>query len=204
MSAGKSQPVRTHPLICPDPVFIIGAPRSGTTILAHALGKHTHFWASDESEFLLDLYGGGRIEEAFDRACALEGDSWIRTEDVSRSEFLTFVSLGVNALFTSRSKGKRWIDHTNLYTQMADTLAEMFPQARFVHGLRDGRRAVHSTLHFKHRFESELPNRDVPPLPIRSWVAAGRIAPWAADFREACVVWSQYVEAATDFARRQP
>jgi hypothetical protein len=140
----------------------------------------------------MDLFGRGHADKAFGRAITLRGGSWVRRESVERTEFLAFLGIGMNALFTSRSRGRRWVDHTNLYTLMAETLAELFPGALFVHALRDGRRAVHSTLHFSNRFREEERATSIPQ---------GRIAPWAADFRDACKVWSQYVEAALEFCK---
>jgi hypothetical protein len=195
MSIEHLQANLLHPKVCPNPIFIIGAPRSGTTILAESLARHSQLWASEESEVLLDLFGRGLPDKAFARVCALKGGSWIRKQGVDKSEFLGFLGLGLNALFTSRSQGKRWIDHTNLYTLMVDVLADMFPGAFFLHALRDGRKAVHSTLHFVNRFSPQDRALKIP---------AGRIAPWAANFREACKIWSQYVETAMSFAARFP
>jgi hypothetical protein len=193
MSLEKLRQALASPLVCPNPIFILGAPRSGTTVLAESLATHSQLWASDESEILMDLFGRAHVDNAFDRVSTLRGGSWLRKEGVEKAELLGFLGLGMNALFTSRSRGKRWIDHTNLYTLMAETLAEMFPGALFLHALRDGRRAVHSTLHFANRFGEEERAAKIP---------CGRIAPWAADFREACKVWAQYVEAAISFASR--
>lgn len=48
--------------ICPDPVFVIGVPRSGTTIVAWALAQHTRFWTSEESQFMWDLFGDAHLK----------------------------------------------------------------------------------------------------------------------------------------------
>src|SRR5216683_6862267 len=184
-----------HPKVCPNPIFIIGAPRSGTTILAESLARHSQLWASDESEMLLDLFGRGLAEKAYTRLCALKGESWLRTQGVEKGEFLGFLGLGPNALFTSRSQGKRWIDHSNLHTLMVDLTADMFPGAFFLHVLRDGRRTVHSTLHFANRFTEAERASKFPP---------DRLAPWAADFRQACKIWSEYVDTGMSFAARFP
>src|SRR5262245_43980994 len=53
--------------ICTRPVFIVGSPRSGTTILAWSLAKHSHFWTSDESQILWDLFEGGRLGRNYGR-----------------------------------------------------------------------------------------------------------------------------------------
>src|SRR6185437_4692741 len=109
---------------------------------------------------------------------------------VEKSEFSTFVGLGINALFTSRSCGKRWIDQTPLYTLIADLLAEMFPDALFLHIIRDGRRVVHSMVHFANatgeKMKEELAQAD-------------RLPAWATNFKEACKVWSRFVQTSMRF-----
>ena len=41
--------------LCPDPIFVIGSPRSGTTALAQSLGRHPDLWVGKESYLLHDL-----------------------------------------------------------------------------------------------------------------------------------------------------
>ncbi|HEX4963504.1 MAG TPA: sulfotransferase [Thermoanaerobaculia bacterium] len=175
------------------PIFIIGSPRSGTSILARSLAAHSQLWTSGESYILFDLYGAGRVEAAFERARVLSRGSWFDDQKVTKSEFLRCLGLGVQALFDSRTGGRRWVDHTPHYVLMADTLAEMFPAARFVHILRDGRRVVHSMVHFGARLQREAPSGTEPFVP-----------PWAKDFTVACGTWTTYVEAAMDFCKRNP
>src|SRR4026208_856540 len=99
------------PRICPNPVFIIGSPRSGTSILAWSLAQHSQLWTSGEMHILFTMFGSQTFtqrlqqEQAFPRG-------WFQKEAVGKSEFLGFLGLGLNALFTSRSEGKRWIEQT--------------------------------------------------------------------------------------------
>jgi hypothetical protein len=178
------------PPICPNPVFVIGSPSSGTTVLATSLAKHSELWASDESDVLFFLFANGFVERSFDRAMELPGRRWLRREEVSREEFLAHLGLGINALITSRSGGRRWIDHTPRYALIVETLAEAFPGASFIHILRDGREVVHSMLNFA----------DAAPNP-----AVGRFlrrdVPWATDMRGACEEWRDHVEAAIAFCQ---
>ena len=69
---------------CPDPVFVFGAPRSGTTALARALGMHGDFYVGDETFFLWELYGQGRVEKVFEQWATRPSSSWLRREQVSR------------------------------------------------------------------------------------------------------------------------
>ena len=89
------------PQTCPNPVFVIGAPRSGTTVLARALNRHPDFWASDETLFMPALFGGGRVESEIERWTSRPRGSWLRRQNVSREEFLSYLGMGLNALFTN-------------------------------------------------------------------------------------------------------
>jgi hypothetical protein len=179
--------------VCPDPIFIIGSPRSGTTILARSLAQHSQLWTSTESDILFSLYGTGQAARAYQHTMARPWKSWLQAQQVGREEFLEYLGYGVNALFTGKSQGKRWIDHTNVYTLMADLLAEMFPGACFLHVLRDGRRVVHSMINF-----SQAPNV------VNVELTPEYTGPWMWDFREACKMWRRYVDASYKFCEAHP
>lgn len=169
--------------LCANPVFIIGSPRSGTTALANALGRHPQLWASKESYFVYELFGNGLAGRVWERNVARATPSWIREESVERDEFLGFLGLAVNALFSSRSGGRRWMDQTPLYTAMVDDLAVMLPGAQFVHIMRDGRAVVRSMGNFEGVFTEEQRAKLTDELPD-----------WVHDFRLACTTWSERVE----------
>lgn len=177
--------------LCRHPIFIIGSPRSGTTALATGLARHSDLWTSDESFFLHSLFGGGKVVDLHDRMYNRKAPSWMRTEEVGRTEFLGFLGLGVNALYSSRSGGRRWIDQTPLYTRMVFELAELFPTAQFLHIVRDGRKVVSSMSAFLNKF------RDRPE-------AVQYVPGWASDFREACETWRDWVSIAESFRARHP
>jgi len=177
-------------LICPEPVFVIGAPRSGTTVVARALAQHEDFWSGDESQVLVDLFGDGELGRNYERVSRPDG-SWLQKQDIARDEFLAYVGLGLNALFTNASQGKRWVDHTPSHALLTETLAEMFPGAFFLHVLRDGRRVVHSMIHFCQQTRWAQADGSV-------------LEPWMTDFRSACRVWRRYVKASVAFASTTP
>lgn len=180
---------------CPNPVFVIGAPRSGTTALARALVRHTAFYAGDETFFLCELFGDGRPEEAYRRWAGRPSSSWLRRERVSEEGFLAGLGLGINALLTTGSDGRRWVDHTPAHALMAGTLAAMFPGAAFLHILRDGREVVNSMTHL---------GRTLTEGRLQQMEQAEFLPDWARDFRRACETWRSHVRAATDFSRRHP
>jgi hypothetical protein len=185
LHSGKAR----HFEYCTAPVFIFGAHRSGTTALAHALAKHPDFWASEETFFLDDLFGHGRAESVHQNWVGRPSSSWLSAQSVSSVEFLEALGLGINALFTDRSGGSRWIDHTPHYVLCADTLAGMFPGARFIHVLRDGREVVHSMIHIAATLTPEERSR-----------MDGKFLPdWATNFRVACDAWKKLATAGMNF-----
>ena len=182
--------------ICRNPIFVIGSPRSGTTISAVALSQHPDFWVSDETFFMHALFGvDGRVEREIDRLTSRAGGSWLRREKVSREEFLSYLGVGLNALITSRSEGKRWIDHTPIHALMAEVLTSMFPGAFFIHILRDGRRVVHSMVHLFDKLPEEK---------RENMRARGQLPNWSTNFRNACATWRKMTGSALDFCQKYP
>ena len=118
--------------LCADPIFVIGSDRSGTTILVRSLSQHSVLWSSAETDYLFHLFGEGRASKAYRWAIKRPSGNWLKKENVSKPEFLEALGIGINCLFTSRSRGKRWMDHTPGYTMMVDILADMFPGAYFL------------------------------------------------------------------------
>jgi Sulfotransferase family len=179
--------------VCPNPIFIIGAERSGTTILALCLGQHSDLWYSCEGHFFPGFFEQSRLDSVYRRGKYRY--RWVQEEGVSREEFLEYMGLGVNALFTNRSGGRRWLEKTPQNTLMVGVLASMYPAAFFVHILRDGREVVNSMLHFLNEMDDEM--RD-------DRVMGGVPPKWAVDFRCACKTWSEYVEKAFEFGQECP
>ena len=172
---------------CPNPVFVIGSPRSGTSVLPWSLAHHWEFWTSGETEFIHAFFDQGN---AVYKALCGKSRTFIPSNGVSQLEFFSSLGLGINALISHYSGGRRWVDQSPGYTTMAWILADMFPGAQFIHVLRDGRSVVNSMLHFGDR-AADLPERQ--PL-----------QPWATDFDAAVKTWSHYVEFALDFCARNP
>jgi hypothetical protein len=193
MSIDHLTPYLDREGICPNPIFIIGSPRSGTTALGHALDKHPELWASKESYFLYDCFGNGRAGGTWQRHRERKNPSFLASSEVERAEFLGFLGLGANALYTSRAGGRRWVDPTPLNTVMVEDLADLFPGAQFLNLVRDGRAVVRSMGRFRDNLETKI-----GPIPD------GEMPPWTHDFRSACETWNSYATAGANFAAASP
>ena len=122
------------------PIFVVGAPRSGTSMLHWALVQHENLWGSAESDFLRPLVQG--IDSAYESGTNLGGYHWLNKENVSKAEFIRFIGQGIESLYCSRSGGLRWVDQTPQYVLNFSSLTAMFPRARFIHIVRDGRQVI--------------------------------------------------------------
>ena len=124
-------------------VFLIGAPRSGTTWLQQLLSLHPGIATAGEMHVFCE--GVGTLfdnHEGTDPYSGLSG--W-----VTRPELLTLVRALVDGLMvrlrdTSRPQATHVLDKTPNHTPYAARLAEVYPDAAFVHIIRDGRAAASS------------------------------------------------------------
>jgi hypothetical protein len=188
--------MKTDIQLCGHPIFIIGSPRSGSTILAYSLSQHDELWTSTESHFLPRLFGSpDHLEKVFRTVKNWPNGSWLAKENVEYDEFLAYLGLGLNALFSSRSGGKRWIEQTPHYVYMAELLVRLFPGASFIHVLRDGRKVVNSMTNY---------SASLAPASLTEFVKSHQLPKWATDFRDACREWRRSVDAAMSFGKNHP
>ena len=133
-----------------EPFFIVGCPRSGTTILRDLLRAHPNLTVALESHFVVRFYrayGDPRNEaEARRLATAILGTVWIRAWelDLQAEDFASCRSYReiLDRLFgawAQREHKPRWGDKTPDYLADMPTLLRIYPQAKFIHIYRDGR-----------------------------------------------------------------
>ena len=127
------------------PIFLIGLPRSGTTLLQSMLSSHSEIFSYSEGWFLLPLLysakPGGVSSEYFMGNAARVGleDQLSRTaapEDVFRASVKAFADTTYQAILANQGK-KYLLDKTPLYYLIVDELAKVFPDSRFVFLLRN-------------------------------------------------------------------
>jgi len=116
------------------PIFVVGCPRSGTTLLRLILDSHPSISAGPESRF---LWGIRAIEErnwATLAGFGLERAEW---HAQVRSLFEAF------HLRYAQHQGKvRWADKSPDYALMLDYLDVLYPAAQVVHIVRDPRDVI--------------------------------------------------------------
>ncbi len=122
----------------PDFVFIGGAGRSGTTLFRSMLSAHPRFWCGPELKLVSAI-------------CGLR-DQWLgnmgsdlREAGVTGQVLDDAVRAFISSLLRGTAQGERIAEKTPHNLLHMQSLGRMFPQARFIHVVRDGR-AVSASL----------------------------------------------------------
>jgi hypothetical protein len=139
-----------------SPFFLVGAQRSGTTMLRLMLNRHAAFAVPFESEFIpgfharLSDYGDLRrpedrrrmLDAIADTPFVQKGRLVPDKEAVLRRTGEGGYAELVDAVFSEyavRQGKRRWGDKTPGYVTRLDLLWQLFPGCRIVHLVRDGR-----------------------------------------------------------------
>jgi hypothetical protein len=157
------------------PIFVVGSPRSGTSILAWCLGHHPNIFPVPESNWMGDF--AANVAVAHQIGSARGGYSILSAMNICDDEFLAAFGQSINKLIlehrrdleinrvnskdpskvnlqwleaTSMAAGPkvRWVDGTPEYSFHICGLLKLFPEARFVHVFRDVDAVVRSMLNF--------------------------------------------------------
>ncbi|HED36483.1 MAG TPA: sulfotransferase [Gammaproteobacteria bacterium] len=138
------------------PFFVVGSDRSGTTMLMMMLDAHPNLGVSRESWFLIELMDalplhGSLNQQQVDMAYDIihQHPRWQRwnipdSELASHLKKLNNPDLAelvetVFQLDLGRSEKTRWGDKTPAYVREIKRIHSMFPQACFIHIIRDAR-----------------------------------------------------------------
>lgn len=142
------------------PLFVLGNPRSGTTMFRLMLTAHPGICIPPESPFVIQyFYKYGRTSDWSPASLCLIAKDVIGGADLERRweiEFDNFVEFARQShvkdyasfcrsvyLFYARAKGKTglvyWGDKNNSYRNYVHILRDLFPDAQFVHLVRDSR-----------------------------------------------------------------
>jgi hypothetical protein len=144
------------------PIFLVGCPRSGTTLLSVILHAHPRIAMPPETRFLLPMYrerlGFGDLTVAANRRRMAEritgkgtkfGDLGLDRNAVIEQIVAAPPTIGSAAGTVwrefARSRGKvRWGEKRPSYWRDTGLILRLFPDAQIIHLVRDGRACVAS------------------------------------------------------------
>ena len=157
-----------------NPIFIVGAARSGTTLLQYMLRSHPELsLPTGESHFFIpfyqrrnefgDLSDITRLRELVNELYQFNPDFFDEelhgiqfnvesiTQQLHKLEIKSIpeVFSGIFQINAEAEGKPRWGDKTPYYVLHLDTIVEMFPKALIVHLIRDGRDCALSMLERK-------------------------------------------------------
>lgn len=163
------------------PFFIIGSPRSGTTLLRLMLNNHQNMIVPPECGFAVWFYEkyhslgfSESVIDAFvqDVSTARKIETWNLDYAKLREYIITSgassYSQAVSTVYefyghSSKKKFNRWGDKNNFYLRHIKTLCALYPSAQFIHIIRDGRDIACS---YKALRKSKLVSKYAPDLPV--------------------------------------
>jgi hypothetical protein len=143
------------------PIFVVGSPRSGTSILTWCLGQHPNIFPVPESNWMGQF--AINVAISYEVGSARGDRSLLSGMDIGREEFFANFGRSINDLILSHRKDldrkrkmtrpsvepkTRWVNQTPEYSLHICGLRKLFPEALFVHILRDVTSVVRSMLNF--------------------------------------------------------
>ncbi|WP_028064678.1 sulfotransferase family protein [Solirubrobacter soli] len=140
-----------------EPIFVVGCPRSGTTLVGELLAAGANHRSIGESTFLVFLHDM-LYELGWRTGRVVEG-----VDPVDLGDFVEYAGAFADRVLADRYREacqSTLVDHTPWYGLGAPLLNAIFPCARFVHVLRNGG-AVAQSLKSSHQRGHDWAGADV-------------------------------------------
>lgn len=128
------------------PIFIGGSARSGTTFLGSMLGNTPQAVVTPESQFKVGLLSEGSLQSVDAWRLRLWGNSYTELSQGMNGRALLDEMVVQYARRTGKAGFRFWVDHTPNNLSYIKLLLAHYPEAKFIHIIRDGRAVCASTL----------------------------------------------------------
>jgi len=140
-----------------DPFFVIGNPRSGTTMLRLMLTSHRDVFVPTESGWALYLYSKYGEKKSIDVESFIEDLSKCKKIEYWKIDYDKLkrflydknknyreISSAVYLFCSNEYEKKIYGDKNNYYLDHIEILSNIYPDAKFIHIIRDGRDVARS------------------------------------------------------------
>jgi hypothetical protein len=137
------------------PVFIIGSPRSGTSVLTWSLGQHPNLYPLEETVWFGPL--GREAEQAFELGSSRGARSQLSAMGISRERFMRGLGDAIDTMIMEHRFGPAAdVEKKTPFTLIrrsensncVDQLRALFPEASFIHLLREPEPVIRSLGNF--------------------------------------------------------
>lgn len=134
------------------PLFLMGLPKSGTTLLQRVLASHPKISSASEPWLLLPalhaLKGSGSASEYGSRSCFQALNRTIDALPNNRSDYYKAVATMAQSIYDDLSEtgAEYFLDKTPRYHLIADALVDTFPQSKFIFIWRNPLSVMASTI----------------------------------------------------------
>jgi hypothetical protein len=139
----------------PRPVFVLGPLRSGASLLALSLGQHPNLFQVLETNWF-ERFGIG-LQQAFGDGLLNRNRAQLDVDGIEIEDFFAHFGKAIDRLMLrsvavgSTDQPTRWIDGTPSNSFAVFVLLRLFPEARFIHVVRDVSEVVASLTERKRR-----------------------------------------------------
>ncbi len=140
-----------------EPVFILGVPRSGTTLLRILLDSHPSIAAPPETPWIFGGYGGVSFRaliQSLDTGNEGLVKSWGTSSEMIRTLFLNVLD-EIFQDFLKRSKKTMLVLKTPDDIWYLEDMFRFYPSSKYIHIYRDGRDVACSTVRIKNRIKAQ-------------------------------------------------
>lgn len=124
------------------PIFIVGAPRSGTTLMRSILDAHPNIfspaWETGLFQYMSLMINGDllKFKNKYKKDLILPREDYIA--------WVKRVSLDLITMLRQKSEKQRWAEKTPGHVHSMDFIHEVYPDAQFIHMIRRGSDVVKS------------------------------------------------------------
>lgn len=143
-----------------EPVFIVGVPRSGTTLLRVILDSHPNLAVGPECPWISGNYGDlVSFRHLYEALIAHKSGPTANLKGVNENVVAKALGKAIDEILSSYAQGngkQRWLEKTPDNIAFIPFLNTLFPNAKYIHIIRDGRDVASSSFRSKKKWGSHI------------------------------------------------